>query len=75
MVLTPEHDGVLIDDVVREWAARHARPFTLELTGPAGGRWSEGTDGVSMTCDAAEFCRRISGRAPAEGLLTTRVPC
>jgi hypothetical protein len=39
MVLTADHDGVLVDDVVREWAARHGRPFTLRLTGPAGGRW------------------------------------
>ena len=26
LVLTPEHDGVLVDDVVREWAQRHGQP-------------------------------------------------
>ena len=37
MVLTPEHDGRLIADVVAEWARRHGQPFTLVLAGPAGG--------------------------------------
>src|SRR5262245_9548695 len=36
-VLTAEHDGVLVADVVAEWAARHGQPYTLQLTGPAGG--------------------------------------
>ncbi|GLZ50164.1 hypothetical protein Acsp06_63490 [Actinomycetospora sp. NBRC 106375] len=74
MTLSAEHDGVLVDDVVREWAARHGRPFTLELTGPAGGRWEVGTGGPALTDDALEFCRRLSGRAPADGLLATPVP-
>jgi hypothetical protein len=74
MVLTPDHDGVLVDDVVREWATRHGLPFTLELTGPAGGRWSVGRDGPDLSYDALDFCRRISGRRPAEGLLTTQAP-
>jgi uncharacterized protein (TIGR03083 family) len=74
MVLTPEHDGVLVDDVVGEWAARHGRPFRLELTGPAGGRWSRGDGGPELSFDALDFCRRLSGRAPAEGLLETQVP-
>jgi len=37
--LTPEHDGVIVDDVVREWASRHGRSYRLKLTGPAGGTW------------------------------------
>ncbi|WP_433787863.1 maleylpyruvate isomerase family mycothiol-dependent enzyme [Actinomycetospora sp. CA-101289] len=74
MVLTPEHDGVLVDDVVGEWAARHGRPFHLELTGAAGGRWSRGAGGPELCFDALDFCRRLSGRAPAEGLLETQVP-
>jgi hypothetical protein len=60
MALTADHDGVLVDDVVREWAARHGRPFTLRLTGPAGGSW--GSDGPALELDAVEFCRAISGR-------------
>ena len=70
MVLTPEHDGVLVDDVVREWAQRHGRPFTLRLTGPAGGAWGEG--GPVLEYDAVEFCRAISGRGTAP--LDTEVP-
>jgi hypothetical protein len=41
-VLTPEHDGVLVDDVVRKWAQRHGQPFVLNLAGPAGGSWTIG---------------------------------
>src|SRR6185312_821144 len=36
MRLTAEHDGLLIADVVFEWAGRHGQPCTLELGGPAG---------------------------------------
>ena len=70
---TSNHEGAIVDDVVREWAARHGQPYTLELTGPAGGRWSEDV-GEKITMDAFEFCRSISGRAPATGLLATQVP-
>jgi len=37
--LTPAHDGRLVADVVREWAGIHGHPFTLRLTGPAGGTY------------------------------------
>lgn len=72
--LTAEHDGVLVADVVAEWAARHGRPYTLVLTGPAGGSWSAGADGPRIELDAIDFCRALSGRAPGEGLLATQVP-
>lgn len=78
--LTADHDGVLVDDVVREWAGRHGQPVTLRLTGPAGGAWEFGTGGPNLELDAIEFCRILSGRAadaavhdPA-GLLATEVP-
>ena len=70
---TAEHEGVIVDDVVREWAARHDHPYTLHLTGPAGGRWQQG-DGEQISMDALEFCRSVSGRAPAAGLLSQQVP-
>ncbi len=73
MELTAPHDGVIVDDVVREWAARHAEPYSLELSGPAGGRWSRG-EGTSIRMEAAEFCRTVSGRVEAEGLLSVQVP-
>jgi uncharacterized protein (TIGR03083 family) len=72
--LTPEHDGAIVADVVDEWAERHGRPYSLTLTGPAGGSWSRGADGPRIEMDAVEFCRVISGRGTAEGLLATQVP-
>lgn len=77
MTATAEHEGVIVDDVVTEWAGRHGQAYDLELTGPAGGRWQHGGHsgaGENLTMDAFEFCRALSGRAPAEGLLRTQVP-
>ena len=78
-VLTADHDGVIVADVVREWARRHGRPYRLELTGPAGGLWTSGSDGDVIAMDAADFCRIVSGRpGPDHGqgsaLLATQVP-
>lgn len=72
--LTPDHDGVLVDDVVQEWAARHGQPCRLTLTGPAGGSWAFGAGGPQLQHDAVEFCRVLAGRGRAEGLLATEVP-
>ncbi len=74
MLLTPEHDGRVVADVVGEWARRHGRPYRLELVGPAGGSFSEGVGGPGLHLEAVEFCRVLSGRAPGEGLLATPVP-
>jgi len=74
MVLTPDHDRFLIDDVVNEWAGRHDSPYTLTLTGVAGGTWSRGDGGLTYELDAVEFCRIVSGRAEGDGLLATEVP-
>jgi uncharacterized protein (TIGR03083 family) len=72
LVLTPDHDGVIVADVVAEWVGRHEQPCTLTLTGPAGGRW--GTGGPELELDAIEFCRLLSGRGHGEGLLGVEVP-
>lgn len=74
MRLAPEHDGVLVADVVAEWADRHGQPYRLTLTGPAGGTWYAGSGGPAIEVDAVEFCRTLSGRAAGEGLLATQVP-
>ena len=74
LVLTPEHDGRFVADVVGEWARRHGEPFTLTLTGPAGGTYVAGDGGGHIELDAVEFCRILSGRAQGTGLLTTEVP-
>jgi uncharacterized protein (TIGR03083 family) len=73
-VLTAAHDGVLVADVAAEWATRHAQPYTLRLTGPAGGTWTSGEGGPRIELDAVEFCRLLSGRGHADGLLTIQVP-
>ena len=74
LVLTPEHDGALVADVVAEWAGRHGSPCTLTLTGPAGGRWTFGHGGPELERDAVEFCGLLSGRGRGEGLLGVQVP-
>jgi uncharacterized protein (TIGR03083 family) len=74
LVLTPDHDGVLVADVAAEWAARHGQLCTLHLTGPAGGTWRHGDGGPLIETDAVEFCRALSGRGHAGGLLAVQVP-
>jgi uncharacterized protein (TIGR03083 family) len=71
--LTADHDGRIVADVVAEWARGHGQPYRLTLTGPAGGEWSHG-DGETLTLDAVEFCRIMSGRAAGSGLLAHAVP-
>ncbi len=63
----------VIEDVVAEWAGRHAQPFELRLSGPAGGTFTHGAGGERLSLDAVEFTRALSGRAPGAGLLATRV--
>jgi uncharacterized protein (TIGR03083 family) len=73
MVLTPDHDGRIVADAVAEWAESHGRPFTLVLTGTAGGTYTQGTGGERHELDAVEFCRITSGRAAGPALLTQGV--
>jgi uncharacterized protein (TIGR03083 family) len=74
LVLTAEHDGRIVADVVGDWARLHGQPFELVLTGPAGGRFRTGTGGEHHELDAIEFCRSIAGRRERTGLLATEVP-
>jgi uncharacterized protein (TIGR03083 family) len=78
-VLTADHDGIIVADIVAEWTRRHGQPYRLELTGPAGGSWSYDTSGEEIVMDAIDFCRVLAGRpgpdgGQAWGLLTTQVP-
>lgn len=73
LVLTAEHDGRIVSDVVADWASRHGQPFSLLLTGAAGGHYTVGDGGPTIELDAVEFCRILSGREPGEGLLATSV--
>jgi uncharacterized protein (TIGR03083 family) len=73
-VLTSDHDGVLVADVVAEWAARHGAAYRLTLAGPAGGSWSRGAGGEVIDLDPVDFCRIVSGRGERPGLLAVGVP-
>ncbi len=42
LVLTADHDGRIIEDLVADWARLHGRPFALRLLGPAGGVFGAG---------------------------------
>jgi uncharacterized protein (TIGR03083 family) len=75
--LSAGHDGRIVADVVAEWARRHGRPFVLDLSGPAGGTYTQDEhlpEAERNSLDAVDFCRTLAGRAPATGLLTTIVP-
>jgi uncharacterized protein (TIGR03083 family) len=72
--LSPEHDGVLVADIVAEWASLHGEPFELVLDGPAGGKFTQGTAGERVTIDAVEFIRVLAGRAPGTGVLRHPLP-
>ncbi len=74
IVLTPEHDGRIVADLVAEWARRHGQVFTLTLTGSGGGAYTAGDSDDQIELDAVEFGRIMSGRARGTGLLTTPVP-
>jgi uncharacterized protein (TIGR03083 family) len=74
MRLRPEHDAVIVADIVQEWADRHGQPYSLTLTGTAGGTWAYGCGGPALELDAVDFCRCLSGREQREGLLAVAVP-
>ncbi len=73
MVLTSDHDGRIIADVVSDWARQHGTPFQLNLSGPAGGSYRQGSGGEQINLAAVEFCRTISGREKGTGLLAQLV--
>jgi uncharacterized protein (TIGR03083 family) len=72
--VTAEHDGRIIADMLAEWSRRHGEPYTLTLTGPAGGGFRAGKGGAPQTIDAVDFTRVLSGRAEAPGILRHKLP-
>jgi uncharacterized protein (TIGR03083 family) len=71
---TADHDGRLVADLVGEWAQIHGQPFELVLEGPAGGKFSQGTNGERVEIDAIEFVQVLSGRRPGTGVLSNPLP-
>jgi uncharacterized protein (TIGR03083 family) len=76
LVLTAEHDGRLVADVVAEWATTHDDPYLLELTGPAGGSFARGDAGPDhvLQLDAVDALSIMSGRGEPRGPLRHRLP-
>ena len=74
LVLTPEHDGRIVADIVGEWARVYGHDFTLELDGPAGGSYCAGAGSEPLRIDAIEFARVLSGRGSGTGLLAYSFP-
>ena len=72
-VVVDDVEQRIVAEMAKEWADRHGQPVVLRLTGPAGGEYVAGSGGPVVECDAVEFARAVSGRAPAEGLLATPV--
>jgi uncharacterized protein (TIGR03083 family) len=68
------HDGRIVADLVAEWATTHGLPFVLELTGPAGGHYTQGVSGERVNIDAIEFARTLAERAHGEGVLSNPLP-
>lgn len=68
------HDARIVADIVAEWATRHSEHCTLDLSGPAGGRYVAGTGGEHLAMDAVEFCRILSGRGDGGGVLRHKLP-
>lgn len=73
MVLTPEHDGRIVEDCVIDWAKKHGRPFNLLLTGRAGGGFESHAGQVPVEIDAVEFVRALSGRGKPSATMGTRI--
>lgn len=72
--LDPRHDGRLVADIVRERAEVHGEAFELQLTGTAGGRFSQGEGSAQLTLDALDFVRTLSGRLPGVGVMRHLLP-
>jgi len=69
-----DHDGRIVADLVAEWSSTHGEPFTLALSGPAGGLFASGIGGERVELDAIEFCRILAERVPGEGVLRHPLP-
>jgi uncharacterized protein (TIGR03083 family) len=74
MDLTADHDGRFVANIVAELAKRWKKPFTVELSGPAGGTYTHGSGGQTFSMDAVELCRILSGRGDRSHPMYNVVP-
>ena len=73
-VLTSQHDGRLIEDMVAEWARLYGLDVTLHLEGTAGRTYVSGTGDEDLAIDAVEWIWILSGRGAGTGLLAKELP-
>src|SRR5262249_34966061 len=66
--------GVRAATAPAQGAPRQAHPAPRPRPGPAGGPGPPAGGGPPTETDAVEFCRPLSGGAPADGLLAVQVP-
>ena len=52
----------------------HGEPFDLQLTGTAGGTFSQGQGGEHVEMDALDFVRTLAGRLPGAGVMRHPLP-
>jgi uncharacterized protein (TIGR03083 family) len=64
--ISGDADRRIVEDVIKEWADRHGRPFDLRLVGPYEARYVRGSGGPVIETDAARLCWILSGRADAD---------
>ena len=69
-----EHDGRILADIIAEWAATHGEAFTLELDGPAGGRYTARSGGEHVHMDAIDFVTILAERGQGDGILRHPLP-
>lgn len=74
MDLDGDHDGRLVADVVAEWASYFDEPFTLELTGEAGGTYTSGRGGETVQLDVVGFMMILAERAEGTGVFRHTLP-
>jgi uncharacterized protein (TIGR03083 family) len=73
-VLTAEHDGRLVEDMVAEWTRLHRLSVALHLEGPAGGTFVSGDGADELRIDAVDWIWILSGRGTGTGLLEKELP-
>lgn len=74
MDLDDDHDGRVVADVVAEWASYFDEPFTLDLTGAAGGTFTRGEGGETVQIDVVAFMTILAERAEGTGVLRHTLP-
>ncbi len=69
-----ERSQLTTAELIAEWAATHGEPFTLELDGPAGGRYTAGAGGEHLHMDAIDFVTILAERGHGDGILRHPLP-